>query len=101
MSQRPVRTVFGIVCVILLCGLPAAAGGLYFGVPLFTLDLSTTITQLPVAVNSAFDALEASAIGLGMTPAEVAEIQTQFEDALTGIEDFTSDFPAWIPIPLL
>lgn len=101
MSIRSVRTALSVVCVILLCGLPAAAGGLYFGVPLFTLNVSTTITQLPVAVNGSFDALESTAIDLGMTPAEVAEIQAQFAEALTGIEEFARGFPAWVPIPLL
>lgn len=101
MNQRPVRTVLVVVCAILLCGLSAAAGGLYFGVPIYTLDLSMTLTQLPVAVNGAFDALEAAFIDLGVPPAELGEIQAQFNDALAGIEDFTSDFPAWVPVPLL
>jgi len=101
MNHRPVRTVLVVVCAILLSGLSAAAGGLYLGVPIYTLDLSTTLTQLPVAVNGAFDALEATFIDLGVPPAQLAEIQAQFDDALTGIEDFTDDFPAWVPVPLL
>jgi len=74
---------------------------LYFGVPIFTLDLSTTLTQLPVAVNGAFDALEATLIDLGLPPAELTDIRAQFDDALAGIEDFTSEFPAWVPVPLM
>ncbi|MBU1049258.1 hypothetical protein KKG90_04455 [Candidatus Bipolaricaulota bacterium] len=101
MSQRPVRTVFGVVCAIVLYGLSAAAGGVLLGVPLFTLDLSTTLTQLPVVVQGAFDALEAAAIDLGVPPDEMANIHAQFADTLAGIEQFAADFPAWVPIPLL
>jgi hypothetical protein len=101
MNQRRVRTVFVVVCAILLCELSAAAGGVYFGVPLITLDLTTTLTQLPVAVNGAFASLEAIFIDLGVPPAELSEIRAQFDDALAGIEDFASDFPAWLPVPLV
>ncbi len=101
MNQRPVRTTIVVICAILFCGLPVAAGGLYLGVPLYTLDLSATLTQLPVAVNGAFDALEATFIDLGVPPAELGEIRSQFNDALTGIEDFTREFPAWVPVPLI
>ncbi len=101
MNQQPVRKTLVVVCAILLCGLPVAAGGVYLGVPLYTLDLSTTLAQLPVAVDGAFDALEASFIDLGVPPAELDEIRSQFDDALTGIEDFTSEFPPWVPVPLV
>ena len=101
MSQRPVRMMFAVIYAIVLCGLPVAAGGLYLGIPIFTLDLTTALTQLPVAVNGAFDALESTFIDLGVPPAELGEIRAQFDDALTGIEDFTSEFPAWVPVPLI
>ena len=101
MSQRPVRITAVVVCTILLCGLSVAAGGVYLGVPAFTLDLSTTLTQLPVAVNGAFDALEATFIDLGVPPAELGEIRVQFDDAVAGIDDFTQEFPAWVPVPLI
>jgi len=101
MSQRPVCTTLVVICAILLCGVPATAGGVYIGVPAFTLDLSTTLTQLPVAVNGAFDALEATFAGLGVPPAELNQIRAEFDDALAGIDDFTQDFPAWVPVPLV
>ena len=101
MSQRHVRIMAVVVCTILLCGLSVAAGGLYFGVPAFTLDLSTTLTQLPVAVNGALDVLEATFIDLGVPPAELSEIRAQFDDAVAGIDDFTQEFPAWVPVPLI
>lgn len=100
MSHRPVRTAIVVAYAVLLCGLSVAAGGLYFGVPLITLDLTTTLTQLPVAVNGALDVLETAFADLGVPPAELDEIRAQFDDALTGIEDFTNDFPAWLPVPL-
>lgn len=101
MSQRPVRTALGIVCVLLISGLSAAAGGLYLGTPLFTLDVSTTLTQLPVAVNDALDVLEETAIDLGMPISDLNEMRTQFDAAVAGIEEFTDSFPAWVPVPLL
>ena len=101
MSQRPVRMTLVVAYAMLLCSLPVAAGGLYFGLPAFTLDLSTALTQFPVAVNGAFGELEAIFIDLGVPPAELGEIRVQFDDALTGIEEFTSEFPAWVPVPLI
>ena len=101
MSQRPVCTTLVVICAILLCGVSATAGSVYIGVPAFTLDLSTTLTQLPVAVDGAFDALEATFAGLGVPPAELNQIRAEFDDALAGIDDFTQDFPAWVPVPLV
>ncbi len=101
MRKRPVRTAFRVVCIVLCCGLSAAAGGLTFGVPLVTLDLSTTITQLPNAVGSALDALEAAAIDLGVSTADLEDIRTQFDDAISGIAAFADDFPVWVPVPLI
>ena len=101
MRQRPVRITAVAICALLLSGLSVTAGGVYFGVPIFTLDLSATLTQVPVAVNGAFDALEATFIDLGVPPAELGEIRAQFDDALAGIEDFMSEFPALVPVPLI
>jgi len=101
MNQQSVRTTAAVVCTILLCGLSVTAGGLYFGVPFFTLDLSATLAQVPVAVNGAFNALEAMFIDLGVPLAELSEIRSQFDGALAGIEDVTSEFPAWVPVPLI
>jgi len=101
MSQRTVHIATVVVCTILLCGLSVVAGGLYLGVPIFTLDLSTTLTQLPVAADGTFDALEAMFVDLGVPLFEMGEIQAQFNDVLTGIEDFTSEFPVYVPVPLI
>ncbi len=101
MNQRPVRTVFVVVCAVLLSGLSAAAGGLYFGIPLITLDLTTTLTQLPVAVNGAFDSLETAFTDLGVPPAEVSEIRAQFDQSLDDLQDFAGTFPPWVPVPLI
>lgn len=101
MNLQPIRTTIVVVCAILLGGLSVAAGGLYFGVPVFTLDLSTTLAQAPVAVNAALDALEATFVDLGVPPAELAGIRLQFDEVVAGVEDFTSGFPGWVPIPLL
>ena len=101
MNQRLVRTVLVVVCAVLLSGLSAAAGGLYFGVPLITLDLTTTLTQLPVAVNGVFDSLETTFTDLGVPPAEVSEIRAQFDQSLADLQSFASTFPAWVPVPLI
>ena len=101
MSLRPVRTALSIACMILIGGLSAAAGGLTFGFPLFTLDVSTTLTQLPGAVNDALNVLEATAIDLGMPISDLNEMRAQFDAAATGIADFASTFPVWLPVPLI
>jgi len=101
MRQRIVRITAVAICALLLSGLSVTAGGVYFGIPIFTLDLSATLTQVPVAVNGAFEALEATFIDLGVPPAELGQIRAQFDDVLTGIEDFTSEFPVLVPVPLI
>jgi len=101
MSKRPVRTALRVVCLVMFCGLSAAAGGLTFGVPLVTLDLSTSLTLLPEAVGSALDALEAAATDLGVPSADLEQVRLQFDDAVSGIESFADDFPLWVPVPLI
>lgn len=101
MSKPPVRTILVAACMMLLCGLSVAGGGLYLGAPLFTLDLSTTLAQLPVAVDGAFDVLEATLIDMGVPPADLNVIRAQFNDTLTDIEAFTQVFPALVPVPLI
>jgi len=101
MNQQQVRMILIAACTILLCGLSVAAGGLYFGVPAFTLDVSTTLTQLPVAVDGALDVMETMFVDLGVPPAEMGEIRAQFDDVRAGIVDFAGAFPPWVPVPLV
>ena len=102
MKQRPVRTALGVVCVLLIGGLSAAAGGLYVGVPAFTLDLSSTLEQVPVTFNNVFDIVEATFIDWGATQAELDDMRAQINaDLADGIESLTSTLPPFVPVPLV
>jgi hypothetical protein len=101
MSRQPVRIMTVVLWLGLLTGPAMMAGGLYLGVPVYTLDLSIALTQLPLAADAAFDILEAMAIDLGVSPSQVAELRSRFEEALAGVESFASGLPSWIPVPLV
>ncbi len=85
----------------MLCGLPVAAGGVYLGVPVVTLDLSTALSKVPIALSDGFDALTAALVDLGVPPSELDQIQQGFDDAVEGVEAFTDTFPTLLPVPHL
>jgi hypothetical protein len=101
MKRRSVRQTVGVLVALTLCGLPAAAGGIYLGFPVATLDLSTTLSKLPDAVSNAFDVWTESLGDLGIPPSELTQIQQGFADAEAGVEAFADTFPTLIPIPHL
>jgi hypothetical protein len=101
MNRRDVRQAFGVFVAVMLCGLPAAAGGVYFGIPVTTLDLSTMLERVPVALGDGFGALTAALVDYGVPPSELAQIQQGFDDAAESIEEFTGTLPTLLPIPHL
>jgi len=102
MKQRPARTVLAIICALLIGGLSAVAGGLYVGVPAFTLDLSSTLAQVSVAFNDVFDIVEQTFIDLGATQAELDDMRAQINtDLVDGIESLRSVLPPFVPVPLV
>jgi hypothetical protein len=77
------------------------AGAIYFGIPATTLDLSTTLGKLPMAISDAFDVWAQALRDAGVPPTELAQIQQGFSDAEAGLATFAGSFPTLIPVPLL
>lgn len=101
MMRRPARVIFLAAIAVLLSALAAVAGGLYVGLPMATIDLSTSLIRAPVALGNAFDALETAIAGLDVPPSEWSEIQQGFDDAQASVETFVASFPPWVPLPLM
>jgi hypothetical protein len=101
MMRGPVRIASAVAAVAILCALPTIAGGLYFGIPIATLDVTAALAQVPIAVGGAFTALEDAMEDGGVPPSELADIHSDFEDALASIAAFTDTLPPWIPLPLV
>ena len=101
MRQSVLRGGVGILLILAACGLSAMAGAIYFGIPATTLDLSTTLAKLPMAVSDAFDVWAQALSDAGVSPTELAQIQQGFSDAEVGITSFASSFPSLIPVPHL
>lgn len=90
-----------VVCGILIHAAIAAAGGVTFGVPIYTLDLSDTLNKIPAAVDGAFTALEGALVDLGVSPVDLAEIRDRIDETLDQVDDFAQTFPPLLPIPLV
>lgn len=88
---------FGLCAV----GAVAHAGGIYLGLEAYTLDMTGTWTQVPVALSAAFGELETMLSDQGVPAEELSEISADFDAALARIEATLEDFPALVPVPLL
>ena len=101
MKTRLVGVSTVVVCGILIHVAMAAAGGITFGVPIYTLDLSDTLDRIPAAADGAFTALEGALIDLGVSPAELEEIRDRIDETLDQVDDFAQAFPPLLPIPMV
>ncbi len=98
------RVLLGLA-VALLCGVlvPAATavgGGITFAAPIATLDLTGALDRLPIAVDSAFLAIEGALVDFGMTPADLAEIRERIDQTLEQIDGVAGTFPPLLPVPM-
>jgi hypothetical protein len=84
--------VVGTLVILLLISFSGIAGGIGVGLSFYTLDLSSTLAQIPTAVSDSLDALGISGVDKSTILADLATTLTQIE---TG-------FPvSSTPIPLL
>lgn len=77
------------------------ASGIYLGLEAYTLDLTGTWSQVPVAASEAFDELEAMLSDQGTSPAELAGISAEFDDAVNDLAAIVAGFPTLVPVPLV
>jgi len=80
--------------------LGAFAGGLGFGLLVYTVDLSGTFAKVPTAAGAAFEALDDAFADLGIPSADRAEIRQGFEQGLDAFEEGLDVFPSLFPLPL-
>ena len=101
MIQRAVRGVGLGAMVAALLASTAVAGGLYGGLPFYTLDLSSTYTQIPIAMDDTSSVLTDALAGMGFSPIELAVILDGFDEATGAVEETLGALPNLVPIPLI
>ncbi len=88
--------------LIALVTMSASCGGISFGVPFYTVDLTETLVRIPGIVDNSLDALDLWLQDLGMPP---TEIDTLLGDINNSITDFISNIEQLsitsFPIPLV
>jgi hypothetical protein len=87
--------------LLVLSSLSASAGGLGCGFSLYTMDVTGTFDKVPVALDSALDALESTFDDLGASTAELDDLRAQFREVTDEWGDLFGEYPMWIPIPLV
>ncbi len=98
------RTALATAAVLLgLCavGVAVHASGVYLGLEAYTLDMTGTWIQVPVALSAAFGELEAMLSDQGVSAEELAEISADFDAAIADVEAALTDLPTLVPVPLL
>jgi hypothetical protein len=98
------RAAFTMAVVLLgVCagGASVWAGGVYLGLEAYTLDMTGTWAQVPVAASDAFDELLTMLSDQGIPPAGLAEISADFAEAVANLDAAVSAFPPLLPVPLV
>ncbi|MCX6093778.1 MAG: hypothetical protein NTY63_02995 [Candidatus Bipolaricaulota bacterium] len=98
------RTAVATAAVLVgLCAVGAAihAGGISLGLEAYTLDMTGTWTQVPVAASAAFSEIEAMLSDQGVPAEELAEISADFDAAVADVQAALADLPVLVPVPLL
>lgn len=88
--------------LIALVTMSASCGGISFGVPFYTVDLTETLVEIPGIVDNSLDALDLWLQDLGMPTAEIdallSDINNSITDFISNIEEFSITS---FPIPLV
>jgi hypothetical protein len=101
MRTRLLRVSAVLVCGILIHTAIAVAGGVTFGVPIATLDVSGALDRIPIAADAAFAELEEALIDFGLTPADLDEIRDRIDESLEQVDDLAAALPPLLPVPML
>lgn len=90
-----------LLCAALIPAFAASAGGISFGLPIYTIDVSETFAQVPVAAEAAFGEIDAALITHGLSLADRAEFRSGFEEGLDGVLEGLALAPTILPVPHL
>lgn len=86
---------------LVLGAVGSRAAGLQFGCEVVSLDITGTLSQVPVALSAGSDALLAMLADQGIPPSDLAGIEADFDRAIADLTVGLSSMPPLVPLPLL
>ncbi len=96
------RTAAVVLVLALMAGTTSAyAGGFDLGCEIISLDVTGTLTRVPVAFHAASDEILSALASQGMSPSDLAEVQTEFDTAIADVTSSLATFPTLVPFPLV
>ena len=98
MIRRATGTGLFALCV-LFAAVPACAGGFALELPIYTIDVSNTFSQVPVAAEAAYDSIDDALAAHGMPPEDRDALRSGFDDALADVVDGLALVPTILPVP--
>ncbi len=99
--SRAAWTVTVVLVGAFAVGAAVHASGISLGLEAYTLDMTGTWLQVPVAASAAFDELEAMLSDLGVPPAELAALAAEFDDVVRDLSAVVGGLPTLVPVPLV
>lgn len=97
----PLRAPVVVFLVLLVGAANAGAVGLHLGCEIVSLDVTGTFLKVPVALDGASGALLDMLADQGLPPAELAEIEADFDAAAADLVAGLEEIPGLLPFPLL
>jgi len=88
--------------LIALVAMGASCGGISFGIPFYTVDLTETLELIPQTVSDSLDALDTWLTDLGMPITEIDDLLSDIDSSITDYLSAIEELPtASFPIPLV
>jgi len=108
MGQTMKKKTLALSCVIsmlliALVAMGASCGGISFGIPFYTVDLTETLEEtIPGIVDNSLDALHTWFVDLGMPTTEIDDLLSDIDSSITDYLSAIEELPtASFPIPLV
>jgi len=89
------------VALLLASAVGVHAGGVSFGLFVYTIDVTGTFGKVPVAAEAAFDALDGAFADFGVPQTDRDAIRQGLEEGLDAFEQTLGLLPTLFPLPLL
>jgi hypothetical protein len=101
MTSRRALATAGVFLALALGVAGVRAGGFRVGCEVVSVDVAGTLTRVPGAFQGAFAEILAMLADQGAPPAELADIEADFDSALANLNANLAAFPTLLPLPLL
>jgi len=107
MGQTMKKKTLALSCVIsmlliALVAMGASCGGISFGIPFYTVDLTETLETIPEIVDNSLNALHTWLVDLGMPTTEIDDLLSDIDSSITDYLSAIEQLPiASFPIPLV